>query len=446
MSGSDIRDILQLGKTNETTVRRFKQSTEKRPEGFSRELYSLIGGAPPVAFVQPTYKAKYNVKKKAVPWVLQPFANPARAGDLILQHWVKASDATNEDYGFAKFNKVIDVVEFTDEEYDRYLTDPEWTKEETEYLFSLCRQYDLRFPIIEDRYDLPKPRTMEDLKDRYYSVSRKLFKERPTLDNNTDRQTLIQQYSFDKSKEVERKQALIILSNRTKEQMDEEEALLVEARRIELNEARLGKEREGLLNMLQLEQLQQVPSTPGTPTTHSALNGGSLGSTPGGIGITGGTASAASGSDVKKKKKSVPEEAHSHKKGRRASNASIVEEIVPEKKEKLTPGVYVRSQKLPTVKPTMQQKVLKVMEELAIGARPVMPTAQVCHKFEQLQNSILNMFELKKVVDKMEMEHKMKTQRSRDGTPAVVNRDGANRKRSSSTAGQSSAPREKRRK
>ncbi|OAD78316.1 Homeodomain-like DNA binding domain-containing transcription factor [Phycomyces blakesleeanus NRRL 1555(-)] len=407
MSGSDIRDILQLGKTNETTVRRFKQSTEKRPEGFSRELYSLIGGAPPVAFVQPTYKAKYNVKKKAVPWVLQPFANPARAGDLILQHWVKASDATNE--GNLKMIKMY------------Y---PEWTKEETEYLFSLCRQYDLRFPIIEDRYDLPKPRTMEDLKDRYYSVSRKLFKERPALDNNTDRQTLIQQYSFDKSKEVERKQALIILSNRTKEQMDEEEALLVEARRIELNEARLGKEREGLLNMLQLEQLQQVPSTPGTPTTHSALNGGSLGSTPGGIGITGGTASAASGSDVKvgdtnDVKQNIKKGLNDVQKKKK--------KIVPEKKEKLTPGVYVRSQKLPTVKPTMQQKVLKVMEELAIGARPVMPTAQVCHKFEQLQNSILNMFELKKVVDKMEMEHKMKTQRSRDGTPAVVNRDGANR-------------------
>ncbi|KAI9008856.1 hypothetical protein CLU79DRAFT_711376 [Phycomyces nitens] len=426
MSGSDVRDILQIGKPIEP-VRRPRQAAEKRPEGFSRELYSLIGGAPPVAFVQPTYKAKYNVKKKAVPWVLQPFANPARAGDLVLQHWVKASDATNEgnpNMSLFVFNKVIDVVEFTDEEYDRYLTDPEWTKQETEYLFSLCRQYDLRFPIVEDRYDLPKPRTMEDLKDRYYTVSRTLFKERPVLDSSLDRQSLVQQYSFDKSKEVERKQALAILANRTKDQMDEEEALLVEARRIELNEARLCKEREGLLNMLQLEQLQQVPSTPGTPT-HSLVV-----STPGGIGITGGTASAASGSDIKKK--SIPEEAHSHKKGRRASNASLAEgkysafggRFGLNFKEKLTPGVYVRSQKLPTVKPTMQQKVLKVMEELAIGARPVMPTLQVCHKFEQLQNSILNMFELKKVVDKMEMEHKMKTQRSRDGTPAVVSRDG----------------------
>jgi hypothetical protein len=37
-------------------------------EGISRELYSLIGGAPPVAFVKPTFKAKFQTKKKATPW------------------------------------------------------------------------------------------------------------------------------------------------------------------------------------------------------------------------------------------------------------------------------------------------------------------------------------------------------------------------------------------
>lgn len=41
------------------------------------------------------------------------------------------------------------------------------------------------------------------------------------------------------------------------------------------------------------------------------------------------------------------------------------------------------------------------------GPRPVMPTAAVCHGFEQLQTSIATMFELKKVVDKMEIEHKI---------------------------------------
>lgn len=51
------------------------------------------------------------------------------------------------------------------------------------------------------------------------------------------------------------------------------------------------------------------------------------------------------------------------------------------------------------------------------GPRPIMPTSQVCQKFEFLQNSILNMFELKKIVDKTEAEHKVKIQKGRDGTP-----------------------------
>lgn len=56
------------------------------------------------------------------------------------------------------------------------------------------------------------------------------------------------------------------------------------------------------------------------------------------------------------------------KKGRKLSSAAEIVEPIPEiKREKLTPGVYVRSQKLPIVKPTMQQKVIKVLEELGIG-------------------------------------------------------------------------------
>lgn len=145
---------------------------------------------------------------------------------------------------------------------------------------------------------------MEDLKDRYYSVYRKLIVQGRGIpisnDYIPDRQSLAQQYAYDKSKEVERKNALIMLFNRTREQVEEEEALFIEAKRIELNEAKLSRERESLLNSLQLEQIQQIPSTPNTPlhnsnsasSSVSALNsaGGILSSSPGGIGITGGTA------------------------------------------------------------------------------------------------------------------------------------------------------------
>jgi len=35
------------------------------------------------------------------------------------------------------------------------LADSEWTKEETDYLFNLIREYDCRFYLVNDRYEFP---------------------------------------------------------------------------------------------------------------------------------------------------------------------------------------------------------------------------------------------------------------------------------------------------
>lgn len=41
--------------------------------------------------------------------------------------------------------------------------DQEWTKEETDYLFKLVREFDGRFYVVHDRYEYPHsdPRTPE---------------------------------------------------------------------------------------------------------------------------------------------------------------------------------------------------------------------------------------------------------------------------------------------
>lgn len=104
MSGSDIRDILQLGKPSESSgIKKAKLPTERRPgtllwhthtdhplltawtntDGISRELYSLIGSAPSVALLKPTYKAKFNVKKKATPWYVTYLARPLPMATLV---------------------------------------------------------------------------------------------------------------------------------------------------------------------------------------------------------------------------------------------------------------------------------------------------------------------------------------------------------------------------
>ncbi|KAL5979132.1 hypothetical protein ACLOJK_019029 [Asimina triloba] len=64
------------------------------------------------------------------------------------------------DYSFAKYNKLVDVLKYTDEEYKKYLTDPSWTKEETDQLFDLCQ-------LIADMF--PTCRSVEELKSRYYA-------------------------------------------------------------------------------------------------------------------------------------------------------------------------------------------------------------------------------------------------------------------------------------
>lgn len=54
--------------------------------------------------------------------------------------------------------------------------DPDWTKDETDYLWSLCSDFDLRWIVIADRYEWEhRERTSEDLKDRYYNGVRKLL-------------------------------------------------------------------------------------------------------------------------------------------------------------------------------------------------------------------------------------------------------------------------------
>jgi len=44
------------------------------------------------------------------------------------------------------------VMEYSQYEYDQHLTDPNWTSQETTYLFNLLREFDLRFIVVADRY------------------------------------------------------------------------------------------------------------------------------------------------------------------------------------------------------------------------------------------------------------------------------------------------------
>ena len=50
------------------------------------------------------------------------------------------------------------MYKYDDEEWENVVArDPEWDRAETDYLLSLCEQYDLRFLVIADRYEVRAP-------------------------------------------------------------------------------------------------------------------------------------------------------------------------------------------------------------------------------------------------------------------------------------------------
>lgn len=136
------------------------------------------------------------------------FKNKCRNDDLILKKWKKIGykndkiqfneNTIEDDYTFEKFNKKLNIVKYDDEFYNKQIKNMnlKWTKEETDYLFNLCEKYECHFIIIYDVYDTKYSRTIEEIKDRFYSVSKKVvedaydqkikLEESKKIKNNTD--------------------------------------------------------------------------------------------------------------------------------------------------------------------------------------------------------------------------------------------------------------------
>ncbi|OBZ70255.1 SWR1-complex protein 4 [Grifola frondosa] len=259
-SAADVRSILSLPNPSvaPSALIRRPSTTERprKPEGIPRELYALIGPTAPTLaaqFTKPRLKQKPNLGSGSrVKWEWKPFKNGARTDSLELSHWAKAGADPDADYPFAKYNVQANSYVYSQDEYTRFLEDSEWTKEETDYLFNLVREYDNRFYVVGDRYDFPNgpERSLEDLKDRYYSVCRKLVRNRPWAGDEASKAQLLSSLTFDKEREVMRKKYVASLENRTREQTIEEEALYLELKRLEQNERAFKKQRDELLRTL----------------------------------------------------------------------------------------------------------------------------------------------------------------------------------------------------
>jgi len=143
--------------------------------------------------------------KPARPWTWAPFCSSSRTDGALFSHWVRAN-VEYTDYPYAKFDIHLDPVSYTDDDYEVLLKNDGWTKSETDKLLDLCRIYELRWPVIHDRwiefYDSSSSeqhenmstttplRRVTDLQERYYSVAATLAQARIRQEAVVEVQTL----------------------------------------------------------------------------------------------------------------------------------------------------------------------------------------------------------------------------------------------------------------
>jgi DNA methyltransferase 1-associated protein 1 len=248
-----------------------------------------------------------------------------------------------------------------------------WTREETDKLFEQCSEFDLRFPVIHDRWPEPHimaPRSVDELKDRYYAVAKAIIEHRTKNDKTalTKLPVALQKHCqainmnpFDYEYESIRKNQLERQYKRSKGELREEEETVRNARRIEANQKRLKKERERITKLL-------------TPA------GDVLMTAPDGSRVVDSKVAAA------------------------AAAAAQPQKIFPHRK--VSNGAYARSSMIytPVTQSTrIAKRVDQVLDELGVGTRPT-PTSYVVDTFDLLRMDIMSYLELHRTVLRKEEE------------------------------------------
>ncbi|KAL1738778.1 hypothetical protein HDZ31DRAFT_50457 [Schizophyllum fasciatum] len=423
VSAADVRSALSLPDAAPSTSQ--TQKKVKQRDGVPRELYRLIGPSLPALAVPkpPRLKQKPNLGNSAdVCREKRKFKNAARKDGLELEHWVKATTDPNEgapilQYPFAKYNTRPPIHRYTDEEYASWLTSDElWTKQETDYLFAMLNEYDMRWYIVHDRYDFPghRKRTLEDLKERYFSVCRKLIRNRNAHLDEQVRAQLLSNFQFDKEREHTRRKYIGSLHLRSQDDLDEEEALYIEIKRLEQNERKFKRDRDELLRVI-------AGIDSGLPDVIEDQDLSLI------------------AVDLKRKKKgtnadhdtpTTPSASHSRATARPlptdAANCITRTEpssSLPSTKAAHT-AAFVRSYKIPVAKASMAPRVQEIMSELGLTAgRLVMPTAGNIAQLDQLMEGIYLLIDAKKAVDKVELD--IRTAKERHGMRASEGADDA---------------------
>ena len=182
-----------------------KKTASVKPPHVSREVFALLGldkragtpgpegdGAATAALLpsmMPPARGFRDRRGPGTKWEWAPYDNSARAGDggQKFHRWNKVG-IEFMDYPYARFNVKLDKLTYSDEEHASLLApldagpgNPPWTRADDDTLAVLAHRYDLRWPVIYDRWTRTPPRPVHHLQHRYYSMAQTLLANRRRL-------------------------------------------------------------------------------------------------------------------------------------------------------------------------------------------------------------------------------------------------------------------------
>ena len=219
-----------------------------------------------------------STARSGVTWQWRAFDNPARGDGLRLSHWTKclrpppgapagtepAPADGGRPYPFAAANVHPKCLRYDDEEWGAVIPgDPSWTRAETDYLLDALDAHGQRFHVVADRYKVRKrgergesgtgrflffvltpsphtltqfeggpPRTLEDIKDRYYAIARALLTSREGGAATAARHAVVREPYCGRA-ETERKAAADMLLARTPADDARDAEILEAAKKVE---------------------------------------------------------------------------------------------------------------------------------------------------------------------------------------------------------------------
>lgn len=406
-----------------------------------------------------------------------------------------------EDSLYAKYNVQVSVPQYNEDQYHQVLENPDWTKEETDYLMELVRDFDIRWPLIWDRYEwsppatngeadadgdeskaivpATRPRSMEDLKARYYEVASRMMAVQKPVQYMTQPEFALHELMahFNPQQEKLRKDFALNSFGRSREEAREEESLLLEIKRILARSDRFNEERRELYNRLDYPHAEQdintfkssaglqtllqnlmtadkskkrksimgaeVPTPSGQPTPQQAApENGRRDSAAASSGPRESGASTAASSAHKKSQSQSQQQIQQQQAQQQQQQQQSQQQQLQERKklteheeiiygvthhDRLGSGPTFRTEKINKLfshKSNQQQlRITNTLNELDVPAKLAMPTAATTHAFEQLLASVNSLLDARKITDKIDAEIKLELAKKAEREKALGNQD-----------------------